>query len=291
MCGKIKAFLLINRDECGNKIDRERKFSYFCRMIALHLPPLWQHLAYQSVPSTMQCCNFQRVEPGHFLLVTAEEQTAGRGQRGTVWESAAGENLTFSMAWRDVGVAARDQFLLSEILALAVAETVAGQLQRAGCGAEVSVKWPNDVYVGDRKICGMLIEHSIVGGRIDGSMAGIGINVNQNAFVGDAPNPVSLRQLTGKLHGRAEVLEEFVVHFARGVAMLQQQRYAEVEAAFAARLYRRSGWHLFRDAGGMFRGRFVGIARNGLLTLQKTTGQLCTYAFKEVAFVVPPSRE
>ena len=78
----------------------------------------------------MQCCDALTVEPGHFLLVTAGEQTAGRGQRGTVWESAAGENLTFSVAWRNVGVAARDQFLISEAVALSVAETVVEFLNR-----------------------------------------------------------------------------------------------------------------------------------------------------------------
>ena len=126
-------------------------------MKSLLLPPFWHHIHHRRVVSTMQCCDALTVEPGHFLLVTADEQTAGRGQRGTVWESAAGENLTFSVAWRNVGVAARDQFLISEAVALSVAETVAELLKWTACTEAVSVKWPNDVYVGERRICGMLI--------------------------------------------------------------------------------------------------------------------------------------
>ena len=257
-------------------------------MKSLHLPPFWHHVHHRCVVSTMLCCEALGVEPGHFLLVTADEQTAGRGQRGTVWESAAGENLTFSVAWRNVGVAARDQFLLSEAVALSVAETVEELLREAGCREAVSVKWPNDVYVGGRKICGMLIEHSLSGAHIDATMAGIGVNVNQRHFLGDAPNPVSLRQLAGRTFSRAGVLERIVRHLHAGLAQLQEGDYAGMEERFAARLFRRAGWHTYRDADGEFQGRFAGIARNGLLTLEKASGESRTYAFQEVTFVVPP---
>lgn len=185
-------------------------------MKSLLLPPFWHHIHHRRVVSTMQCCDALTVEPGHFLLVTAGEQTAGRGQRGTVWESAAGENLTFSVAWRNVGVAARDQFLISEAVALSVAETVAELLKGTACTEAVSVKWPNDVYVGERKICGMLIEHSLSGPHIDATMAGIGLNVNQRHFCGDAPNPVSLCQLAGQTFSLTAVMERIVRHLCSG---------------------------------------------------------------------------
>lgn len=255
-------------------------------MNALQLPPLWHHDIHDTVASTLLCCNPSRVEPGHFLLVTAEEQTAGRGQRGTVWESSPGENLTFSIGWRDIGVAPRDQFLISEVCALAVARTVEEQLRKAGRSDEVCVKWPNDIYVDSRKICGMLIEHSLVGHRIDASMAGIGINVNQEHFMSDAPNPVSLRQLTGCACERERVLEEFIRGFEEGVSLLREKQYAQVESDFAARLFRRKGWHAYRDAEGAFKGEYVGIARNGILTLRKHDGTTHDYAFKEVEYVI-----
>lgn len=257
-------------------------------MFCPHLPTFWQHRAYESVESTMLCCNALGVEPGHVLLVTAEEQTAGRGQRGTVWESAKGENLTFSVAWRNLGVPAREQFLISEMTALAVVRTVEEMLRNAVCREEISVKWPNDIYVGQRKIAGMLIEHSLSGSHIDGSMAGIGLNVNQKHFAGDAPNPVSLRQIAGKTFSREAVMEAFVRHFDQGISMLLKKRFEEIEETFASRLFRRRGWHEFRDADGAFVGRFAGIARNGLLTLEKKSGGSATYAFKEVSFVIPP---
>lgn len=257
-------------------------------MKSLHLPLFWHHVHHRCVVSTMLCCEALGVEPGHFLLVTADEQTAGRGQRGTVWESAAGENLTFSVAWRNVGVAARDQFLISEAVALSVAETVAELLKGTACTEAVSVKWPNDVYVGERKICGMLIEHSLSGPHIDATMAGIGLNVNQRHFCGDAPNPVSLCQLAGQTFSLTAVMERIVRHLHAGLAMLQEGRYDEMEERFAARLFRREGWHPYRDAEGEFTGRFAGIARNGMLTLEKSSGEHRTYAFKEVACIIPP---
>ena len=253
-------------------------------MKSLLLPPHWHHEAHASVASTLLCCNAAALAPGDFLLVTAEEQTAGRGQRGTTWESQRGANLTFTVGWRDVGVLPRNQFLISEVCALAVACTVEELLRDAGNGEAVSVKWPNDVYVGERKICGMLIEHSLTGGRIDSSMAGIGININQTRFTGDTPNPVSLKQLTGLTYPRERVMERFVGHFMRGIEALQAKQYERVEQDFAARLFRRTGWHNFRDAEGMFSGELVAIARNGILTLRKADGTTHDYAFKEVNF-------
>lgn len=296
-------------------------------MRKLHLPPNWTHRHYETVASTMLCCDPSAVEPGHFLLVTADEQTAGRGQRGTHWESSRGENLTFNIGWRaplqrpasppalpirgfglvsecrapckQVGgleasegmhwPAANEQFLVSEITALAVAHAIAAFLPEKMRSA-VSIKWPNDIYVGDRKICGMLLEHSLAGRRIEASIAGIGINVNQQSFATlegrdeGRGAPISLRQILGHDIEREAVLECFVHHFCDGVAMLREGRYDDVESAFTARLYRRAGRHGYRDADGPFTAEFVSIARNGILTLRKADGTLHDYAFKEVKY-------
>lgn len=275
-------------------------------------------------------CNPAELSPGEFCLVTADEQTAGRGQRGTLWESTKGQNLTFNIGWRPDAEAhwpvANEQFLISEITALAVVRALShllpptppsgsadlGERASATEGADLAIKWPNDIYVGDRKICGMLLEHQLSSKRIGTSIAGIGINVNQDFFVtaeGKTEGrgaPISLRQIVGHEVEREAVLESFVGHFMEGVRLLQEGRYAEVEEAFTTLLYRRTGLHRYRDAEGEFVGEFVGIARNGLLTLRKLdtslpfeslsrnsaqeklcSGQvLCSYAFKEVAYVI-----
>lgn len=290
-------------------------------MKALSLPANWTHRHYETVASTMLCCDPFAVEPGHFLLITADEQTDGRGQRGTHWESTRGENLTFNIGWRaslkplpppipqgrklvaSEGAAhwpaANEQFLISEITALAVARTLEDTLVGAsppalpqGKGAKVAIKWPNDIYVGDRKICGMLLEHSLYGRNIEASIAGIGINVNQQFFTTlegreeGRGAPISLRQILGHEVEREAVLEAFVRHFMEGVRMLQEGRYDEVEKSFTALLYRRTSLHRYRDADGTFLAEFVSIARNGLLTLRKADGTLCSYSFKEVTFEI-----
>lgn len=263
-------------------------------MKRLTLPPNWTHRHYDTVESTMLCCDPYAVEPGHFVLVTADEQTAGRGQRGTTWESTKGLNLTFNIGWRpdveSTWPAANEQFLISEITALAVVKSLSSSL--SSLASDLSIKWPNDIYVGDRKICGMLLEHQLSGKSIAASIAGIGINVNQASFdtlAGRAEGrgaPISLRQIVGHEVSREAVLEAFVQHFMEGVRMLQEGRYDEVERAFTTLLYRRTGWHRYLDAEGEFLGEFVGIARNGLLTLRKQDGSLRSYAFKEVTYVI-----
>ena len=119
-------------------------------------------------------------------------QTAGRGQRGNSWESEPGKNITFSMIMRMPGFAARRQFRISEAVSLAIIETVVRHT-----GVACSVKWPNDIYAGDRKLCGILISHSLAGDTISYSIIGAGININQTCFLSYAPNPVSAAILTG----------------------------------------------------------------------------------------------
>ena len=127
----------------------------------------------------------------HGDIVMAVEQTAARGQRGNTWEATPGLNLTLSMLLRPEGVEAARQFDISRAVALGTAEMLQELLEQ-----EVLIKWPNDIYVGDRKIAGILIENTLTGRLIDRSIAGIGVNINQEVFHSDAPNPVSVSQLT-----------------------------------------------------------------------------------------------
>lgn len=146
-------------------------------------------------PSTMShAAALSKAETPHGTVVTAREQTAGRGQRGNSWESEPGANLTFSLILRPQQWPAARQFELS----MAVAVGVCRALRRAlPPDADVRVKWPNDIYAGNRKMVGILIESTISGSLITRSIAGIGINVNQTIFRSSAPNPVSMAQLAG----------------------------------------------------------------------------------------------
>ena len=134
------------------------------------------------------------VSPGDRLRLRLH----GKGQVGNSWESEAGKNLMFSVLLHPDFVPANQQFLISQISALAVQQMLETFVK------PISVKWPNDIYWNDKKICGMLIENDIAGTKLINSIIGIGININQKKFISNAPNPVSLTQITGKeydLHG------------------------------------------------------------------------------------------
>ena len=227
---------------------------------------------------------------GKVQLVTTDYQTHGHGQVNTVWESARGENLLFSFLFRPQHITAGEQFFLSEIACLAVAHTLDAYTEG------ISVKWPNDVYHHDRKICGMLLRHTLSGAQISATLVGIGLNLNQKQFVGDAPNPVSLRQIIGRPVDREEVLCRFAHHFDRLLRavtpphpderLAQRQR---LHREYLRRLYHRDGAHDYVDtaSGETFSAHIVDVAPTGQLTLRTTDGHLRHYHFKEVRFVVP----
>lgn len=220
---------------------------------------------------------WNRPEP--YVLLTTDFQTAGHGQRGTVWEAERGKNLLFGVLFRPCSVSPSRQFLLSEALALAVAEA----LERWVEGVEV--KWPNDVYVGDRKICGMLLEHDLEGMEICRTLVGVGINVNQRQFRGDAPNPVSLCQLIHKETDREVILQDLLCHFFRHLHEASSEEGAAVlHTAYLHRLYRRRGFHRFRDADGVFEAAIADVKFSGELVLRRRDGSLRAYWFKEVQF-------
>lgn len=217
-------------------------------------------------------------------MVCAHTQCAGRGQRGNSWESAPGLNLTTTVyveprfegeaALRPLPVR---QFAVSEATALAVADALAFY------GLTATLKWPNDIYVDNGKICGILIEHSVMGGEIRHSRLGIGVNVNQQVFTSDAPNPVSLATVTGRLFD----LSEFTVRFAECL----EKRFGALGShheEYLHSLYRREGEHPFilpaADGDRHFRASIADVLPDGTLMLRLPDGEVRPFLFKEVGF-------
>ena len=145
-----------------------------------------------------QLCNNPQKAVAELTTVSAEFQTAGKGQRGNSWEAEKEKNLLFSFVLYPTFLEARCQFILSQIISLSIKE----ELDR--WSDEITIKWPNDIYWRDKKICGILIENDLSGHFIGRCISGVGININQKEFHSDAPNPVSLKQITGKEHNRHE---------------------------------------------------------------------------------------
>lgn len=219
--------------------------------------------------------------PSDGTIVVSDFQSGGRGQPGNSWESEAGQNLTFSLLYEPCAMPANRSFRISEIAALSVKHT----LDRYTAG--IAVKWPNDVYWHDRKICGMLIENLLEGSAVGRSIIGIGLNLNQTVFRSDAPNPVSLTQITGQRYDPLEILGLWYGHFCdlRDRLEAGPDGEADVHQAYVHALYRRDGFHPYADADGTFEAAIEAIEPGGYMLLRRSDGRISRYAFKEVRFL------
>lgn len=216
-------------------------------------------------------------------MAVARFQTAGHGQRGNGWESGPGQNLTLSVLIRPEKFPASAQFAISEATALAVVDFLNKH------GVESKVKWPNDVYVGDRKISGILIKHSLMGSEISHSILGVGININQTHFVSDAPNPVSLTQITGEEYDLAALAAEFARCLEKRLASVHGDRRRELHDEFLRLLWRGDGKpYLFRDTstGEEMLAAISDVDMQGVLTLRFADDTYRSYLFKEVGFII-----
>ena len=210
------------------------------------------------------------------MIVVADYQTAGKGCGTNSWESERGQNLTFSMLIHPQDIAAKYQFRITEVVSVALCET----LQSYIYNNKVEIKWPNDIYVGDKKICGILIENRLQGQEIRDSIIGIGLNVNQTEFRSDAPNPVSLCQVIGQKVDRDRLLQCFIGNF------LVVSSRETVSFQYRNCLFLRGKLAEYADVSGRFIATIVDVEPEGRLVLQDEKGLKRTYAFKEVTFVL-----
>ena len=215
-------------------------------------------------------------------VVWTDHQTAGRGCGTNSWESEAGMNLLFSVLCRPKTLAAAQQFLLLEAMALSVKDVIDPCLP---AGDEVKIKWPNDIYWRDCKLGGTLTECALSGQQMRWCIIGTGLNINQTAFSGTLPNPVSLAQITGVGLPLLPLLKSITSCFALRLGQLEQGRSEELQAEYLSALYRRSGFHPYRDSVSLFDGEVAAVGSDGTLTLRDRKGNLRRYRFKELQFV------
>lgn len=233
----------------------------------------------EETDSTNRFLHDYRGEEGELItIVTSRYQTAGKGQGSNSWESERGKNLLMSVKLRPVALPIERQYVLLEAIALAIRDAIAQY------AADTTIKWPNDIYVGDRKISGTLSECSFSGKYIDDCILGSGINVNQEIFRSDAPNPISLKQITGVEIDPDEILADIVEKLEQYLYAIDSGNYSLVHTLYLANLYRRKGFHPYSDAYGSFIAKVVEVQPNGYLVLEREDGTRQSYAFKEVRF-------
>jgi len=213
-------------------------------------------------------------------IVRADFQTAGRGLSGNSWESEDGKNLLFSALLYPEDVPANRPFVIAEIAALSIKQTLDKYIP------DVSVKWSNDIYCGDKKIAGILIENTLFQGKITKSIIGTGININQTTFHSDAPNPVSMAQITGNIYDRSTILQDFRKFFATQSARLNKRQFDAIHDDYLGVIYRKDGFYSYRDDDGIFEAQIHNIEPSGNLVLKRPNGIISRYAFKEVEYCV-----
>lgn len=225
---------------------------------------------------------YEPAEGEQLTVVWTDFQTAGRGCGTNTWESEVGKNLTFSVLVRPSCVPAREQFILSMANAVALKRTLDAYVD------DILIKWPNDIYWHDRKICGTLIETTLRRSFVRDCIVGTGLNVNQQLFVSDAPNPVSLCQILGHEVDRDEVLHRVIAETENAMRQVEQGEWETLRAVYRSSLYRLGEVHAYRLPDGT-QGRFLmeDVENDGHLLLRsEDNGQCSRFGFKEVQFVI-----
>lgn len=227
-----------------------------------------------------------------WITIRTDFQTAGRGQAGNGWESERGKNLLFSTLLVQPCIAVSEQFYLSMAVAVALRDVVAMCLPSE---METTIKWPNDIYVGDKKLAGILIEHQLAEGKIAQTVVGIGLNVNQEKWEGNAPNPTSLRLLTQQIWEIEPLMQAFLRNLSE-----EMQDVAGIKHRYLQHLYRRKGfyWYEEREVSALptmnqegvtqasFEAEFADVTPQGELCLCLRNGEKRKYHFKQIRFVV-----
>ena len=228
----------------------------------------------------------------HLYTIRTDFQTAGRGQAGNSWESEDGKNLLFSTILKYDSLLATEQWRISMLVTIALWEVLAMYLPKD----KLSIKWPNDIYYGDKKLVGILIENSLLGKYVDYSIAGIGVNVNQTKWWSNAPNPISMKEITGEEYKVEKLLDQWI----EAVNKWEKCTTSELSATYIQHIYRRVGWHRYVErevslqptaiasasTEGAFLAEFVGITQQGELVLRKENKTEQTYHFKQIRFVI-----
>jgi BirA family biotin operon repressor/biotin-[acetyl-CoA-carboxylase] ligase len=213
-------------------------------------------------------------------IIYTKYQSSGKGYAGNSWESEDGKNLLISVILFPAFLKPSDQYNISMAISLGICDFLTRYIP--GC----SVKWPNDIYINNDKIAGILIESAIIADKLEYSIAGIGLNINQEKFISQAPNPVSLKMITGKTFDLPGTLVLLAKDLDKRYKQLIAGETVKIREDYKSKLYRINNWSSFRDINGIFTGRILTIGDYGSLKIETSDSQIRVYSFKEVEFIL-----
>ena len=214
------------------------------------------------------------IESGTVIL--ADEQYAGRGQRDAEWLVKPGENLTFSFFLANVNLSVNNQFYLTQLVSLSLIDLL------LKFGVSATIKWPNDIYVGQKKIAGVLIENQLAFNQVKSSIFGIGLNVNQQEFDGFKATSMFLESGVSKIPN--DVLFSFIESFNKIGGTFSSNQVESIREEYLRNLYLRKIRALFEDELGKFEGEIVNVLDSGELVIDRE-GELKSYNLKEIKFI------
>ncbi|MDX9695915.1 MAG: biotin--[acetyl-CoA-carboxylase] ligase [Bacteroidales bacterium] len=212
-------------------------------------------------------------------IIIADEQSKGKGIGSNVWEAEKGKNLTFSIVLYPNFMDVSKQFMISKTIALGIQKYLSFKTRH------ISIKWPNDIYYTDKKIAGILIENSITGSKINHTIVGIGININQTEFRSDAPNPISLKQIVGEDFYLKDELVELKYHLAKYYNRLKYKSFKEINREYLLNLYKYKVWSDYKVQDTLFRGKITGVNDFGHLQITTPDNEVKEFDLKEIEFI------
>ncbi len=212
-------------------------------------------------------------------VVQTDYQTQGRGQKGNSWQSEREKNLLFSIVVYPDFLRIKEQFLISQTVSLAIKKVLDKYADN------ITIKWPNDIYWNDSKICGILIENDLSENFISRSIIGIGININQDRFNYEtAPNAISLKQITNTEQNRESILLQ-IINNIHNLYLYAKENKHKISEEYKNSLYRKEGYYAYQSDGVIFSARIADVEPEGFLVLEKEDKTRQKYVFKEVKFL------
>lgn len=222
-----------------------------------------------------------KARPDEGCVIITDHQTEGKGTDTNLWESEKGKNLTFSLVLYPT-LAADQQFILNKAISLGIYDFLFAELPNQ----KISIKWPNDLYIEDKKVCGILIQNSVMDNKLDYMVVGIGLNVNQTLFKSNAPNPVSLKMVTGTEFNLNEILQRLWHFIFERYKNTSPETIEKIENDYQRALYRLKEWHEYLVNSARVHARIIGTNAFGQLVLENESSEAKVCDLKEVKFII-----